>query len=41
MQKKYRRQGRDFKGVLHRDDWETQGEPIRQKAHKDRRGVKS
>lgn len=37
--KKRRRQGRDFKGTLHPSDWGTQGEPVRQQTHKDRRGV--
>ena len=39
--KKYRRQGRDFRGFLHPSDWETQGEPARQKAHKKGRGVRT
>ena len=39
--KKYRRQGRDFEGVLHPDDWDTEGEPVRQQQHIERRGVKT
>ena len=35
-----RRQARDFDGVLHPSDYDTQGEPVRQKTHKDSRGVK-
>lgn len=34
-----RRQGRDFRGVLNPADY-SQGEPVRQKAHRDRRGVR-
>jgi hypothetical protein len=39
--KKRRRQIRDFKGVLHPDDYGSQGEPVRQKTHAQRRGVKT
>jgi hypothetical protein len=39
--KKYRRQGSAFRGVLHPNDWNTQGEPIRQRQHRERRGVKT
>jgi len=35
-----RRQARDFDKVLHPSDYDTQGEPVRQKTHKDSRGVK-
>jgi len=35
-----RRQARDFDDVLHPSDYDTQGEPVRQKTHKDSRGVK-
>lgn len=38
--KKRRRQLRDFKGVLNPADFDSQGEPVRQKAHRDRRGVR-
>lgn len=35
-----RRQARDFDKVLHPSDYDTQGEPVRQKTHEDSRGVK-
>jgi hypothetical protein len=35
-----RRQDRDFGNVLHPSDYDTQGEPVRQKIHKDSRGMK-
>jgi len=39
--KKRRRQIRDFKDVLHPDDYGSQGEPVRQKTHAQRRGVRT
>lgn len=36
-----RRQGRDFDNVLHPADYDSQGEPVRQKIHSQKRGVKT
>ena len=40
-QKVLRRQSRDYGGVLHPDDWSSQGEPVRQLTHAQKRGVKT
>ena len=39
-QKQNLRRDRDFGGVLHPDDYKSQGEPVRQSAHRARRGNK-